>query len=142
MPLAAALWKGGISFGGVIAFIFADLITFPLLLIYRRYYGTRAHAADAGVVLGPHVDRRPGHREHLPGRGPGADDAARSIAPAHFSWNYTTYLNIVFLVVFGVLYWLYRNRERLGGGERYARGPRVRDAGGDRPRARLARAGR
>ena len=41
VPLAAALWKGGISFGGVISFIFADLITFPLLLIYRRYYGAR-----------------------------------------------------------------------------------------------------
>ena len=41
VPLAAALWHGGISFGGVISFIFADLITFPLLLIYRRYYGTR-----------------------------------------------------------------------------------------------------
>jgi len=38
-----------------------------------------------------------------------------TIAPAHFSWNYTTYLNIVFLAVFAVLYWLYRNRERLGG---------------------------
>ena len=41
VPLAAALWKGGISFGGVISFIFADLIAFPLLMIYRRYYGTR-----------------------------------------------------------------------------------------------------
>ena len=41
VPLAAALWKGGISFGGVVAFIFADLIAFPLLLIQRRYYGTR-----------------------------------------------------------------------------------------------------
>ena len=39
VPLAASLWDGGISFGGVISFIFADLITFPLLLIYRRYYG-------------------------------------------------------------------------------------------------------
>src|SRR6516164_2840108 len=41
VPLAAALWKGGISFGGVISFIFADLIAFPLLMIYRRYYGWR-----------------------------------------------------------------------------------------------------
>ncbi|MHB8313706.1 MAG: permease, partial [Candidatus Dormibacteria bacterium] len=41
VPLAAALWKGGISFGGVVSFIFADLISFPLLLIYRRFYGTR-----------------------------------------------------------------------------------------------------
>ncbi len=39
VPLAAALWSGGISFGGVIAFLFADLISLPLLFIYRRYYG-------------------------------------------------------------------------------------------------------
>src|SRR5438270_142584 len=41
VPLAAALWAGGISFGGVVAFVFADLIALPLLLIYRRYYGSR-----------------------------------------------------------------------------------------------------
>ncbi len=46
-----------------------------------------------------------------------------TVAPAHFSWNYTTYLNLIFLAVFAVLYWLYRNRERLGGGDRYARDP-------------------
>ena len=51
-----------------------------------------------------------------------------TVAPAHFSWNYTTYLNLIFLVVFGVLYWLYRNHDRLGGGDRYARDP-VRHAG-------------
>ena len=42
IPLAAALWANGVAFGGVISFIFADLITLPLLLIYRRFYGTRA----------------------------------------------------------------------------------------------------
>jgi uncharacterized protein len=41
VPLAAVLWSGGISFGGVLAFLFADLIVFPILLIYRKYYGTR-----------------------------------------------------------------------------------------------------
>ncbi|MGA7172507.1 MAG: permease [Candidatus Dormiibacterota bacterium] len=41
VPLAAALWKGGISFGGVASFLYADLITLPLLLIYRKYYGGR-----------------------------------------------------------------------------------------------------
>jgi uncharacterized membrane protein YraQ (UPF0718 family) len=41
VPLAAALWHGGIGFGGVVAFIFADLITLPLLVIYRKYYGWR-----------------------------------------------------------------------------------------------------
>ena len=42
IPLAAALWVHGVAFGGVIAFIFADLVTLPLLLIYRRFYGTNA----------------------------------------------------------------------------------------------------
>ena len=41
VPLAAVLWNGGISFGGVVAFIFADLIIMPILIIYRKYYGTR-----------------------------------------------------------------------------------------------------
>src|SRR5438067_7923449 len=41
VPMAAALWKGGISFGGVISFIFADLIALPLVLVYRKYYGGR-----------------------------------------------------------------------------------------------------
>jgi len=41
VPLAAVLWSGGISFGGVLAFLFADLIVIPILLIYRKYYGTR-----------------------------------------------------------------------------------------------------
>ena len=41
VPLAAVLWNGGISFGGVVAFIFADLLILPILNIYRKYYGTR-----------------------------------------------------------------------------------------------------
>src|SRR4051812_25536310 len=40
VPLAAVLWSGGISFGGVIAFLFADLIVVPIVLAYRKYYGT------------------------------------------------------------------------------------------------------
>ena len=42
VPLAAVLWNGGISFGGVMSFIFADLIIIPIILIYRKYYGARA----------------------------------------------------------------------------------------------------
>ena len=41
VPLAGVLWNGGISFGGVVSFIFADLIIIPILVIYRKYYGTR-----------------------------------------------------------------------------------------------------
>jgi hypothetical protein len=123
VPLAAALWSGGISFGGVIAFIFADLIAFPLLMIYRRYYGTRlmlrmlvvfwALMSTAGLIT------------ELLFRTAGLVPTVRptTIAPDRFSWNYTTYLNLVFLALFGVLYWLYRNRRRFGGGDRYAQDP-------------------
>jgi len=123
VPLAAALWKGGISFGGVISFIFADLITFPLLLIYRRYYGTRLMLRMLVLFWG--VMSVAGLITEGIFRAAGLVPTTRptQIAPAHFSWNYTTYLNIVFLALFGLLYWAYRNRERLGGGGGYALDP-------------------
>ena len=77
VPLAAALWKGGISFGGVISFIFADLVAAPLVLIYRRYYGGATHIAPGRAVLGGHGGRRP-HR-----RGPLLRHRAGPSAPAH-----------------------------------------------------------
>ena len=49
VPLAAVLWNGGISFGGVIAFIFADLIIIPILIIYRKYYGTKMMLTLLGI---------------------------------------------------------------------------------------------
>ena len=49
VPLAAALWKDGISFGGVVAFIFADLISLPLLFIYRKLYGGQLTLRLLGV---------------------------------------------------------------------------------------------
>lgn len=123
VPLAAALWKGGISFGGVIAFVFGDLITFPLLLIYRKYYGWKltlrlltlfwAVMSAAGLLvegLFALFGAIPKHR-------------ATEIVPTTFQWNYTTFLNITFLVLFAGLYWLYRNRARLGGGQGYAIDP-------------------
>ena len=123
VPLAAALWKGGISFGGVVSFIFADLITFPLLLIYRRFYGwaltLRILAAFWLVMALAGLAT-----EYLFG-GLGLVPTSRPIQvvePA-FQWNYTTYLNLVFLAVFAGLVWLSRNRERLGGGARYAIDP-------------------
>ena len=123
VPLAAALWKGGISFGGVVAFIFADLITLPLLLIYRRYYGTRLTLRMLGIFWA--VMSLAGLATEGIFRATGLVPAARDtqVAPTHFSWDYTTYLNIVFLALFGLLYWAYRNRERLGGGRGYALDP-------------------
>jgi uncharacterized protein len=117
VPLAAALWKGGISFGGVISFIFADLIAFPLLLIYRRYYGTRVMLRMLGLFWA--VMAVAGLATEGIFRAAGLVPTVRraQIAPDHFSWNYTTYLNLVFLGAFSLLYWTYRNRARLGGGQ-------------------------
>ncbi len=123
VPLAAALWKGGISFGGVIAFIFADLIAFPLLMIYRRYYGRRLMLRMLVVFWA--LMSTAGLLTELLFHAAGLVPTMRptTVAPAHFSWNYTTYLNLVFLAFFGVLSWLSHNRQRLGGGHRYARDP-------------------
>jgi uncharacterized membrane protein YraQ (UPF0718 family)/YHS domain-containing protein len=123
VPLAAALWKGGISFGGVVAFIFADLITFPLLMVYRRQYGTKtmlrmlavfwALMSTAGLVTEGIF--------HVAGLVP--TDRAVSVAPDHFAWNATTYLNIVFLGLFAVIFWLARHRARLAGDSSFAGDP-------------------
>jgi uncharacterized membrane protein YraQ (UPF0718 family)/YHS domain-containing protein len=123
VPLAAALWHGGISFGGVIAFLFADLITFPLLLIYRRYYGTRLMLRMLAVFWA--LMSTAGLVTEVLFQAAGAVPTVRpaTVAPTEFSWNYTTWLNIVFLGVFAVLYWTYRNRDRLGGGQNTALDP-------------------
>jgi uncharacterized protein len=123
VPMAAALWHGGISFGGVISFIFADLIVLPLVLIYRKYYGwkltLRLVAWFYGVMVTAALLTE--GLFHLAGAVP--TSRPEVIVETHFEWNYTTYLNIVFLGVFAVLFWLYRHRERLGGGARYAIDP-------------------
>jgi uncharacterized protein len=123
VPMAAALWKGGISFGGVVSFLFADLLAAPLVLIYRRYYGGRLTLrlvalfwvvmAGAGLI----VEEIFAGAQLIPRRRP------NEIAAITFHWNYTAVLNIVALVVFGCLYWMYRNRVRLGGGVGYALDP-------------------
>ena len=105
VPLAAVLWNGGISFGGVISFIFADLIILPIVNIYRKYYGWKmagflfatfyAAMVGAGYVieglfallhLTPHVRNA-------------------TVLEAALRWNYTTVLNIIFLVIAAALVW-------------------------------------
>jgi uncharacterized membrane protein YraQ (UPF0718 family)/YHS domain-containing protein len=123
VPLAAALWKDGISFGGVVAFIFADLIALPLLFIYRKLYGGRLTLRLLGVFW--FVMSAAGLLTELIFKAAGLVPAARpaSIAPKDLSWNYTTILNIVFLLVLAGIYWLHRSQERLGGGREVARDP-------------------
>jgi uncharacterized membrane protein YraQ (UPF0718 family)/YHS domain-containing protein len=112
VPMAAALWHGGISFGGVISFIFADLLALPLVLVYRKYYGTRltlrlclwfyAVMVTAALI----VEGVFGVAGLIPTSRP------ETIVTTHFAWNYTTFLNIAALCVFAVLYRLHRERAR------------------------------
>ncbi len=123
VPLAAALYKGGISFGGTVAFIFADLIALPLVVIYGKFYGRRlalrlflcfwAVMSAAGLIVDLLFRAV---RISFPAR-------PAEIAPTGFSWNYTTFLNLVFLVLAAAVYWTYRHREQLGGGSSYAKDP-------------------
>src|SRR5487761_1932063 len=123
VPLAAALWSGGISFGGVIAFIFADLISMPLILIYRKLYGSALTFRMVALfyvvmVIAGLVTQGVFHLfGAIPSR------KTFTVAAAHFSWNYTTYLNIVFVVLALGVWSLARHRDRFGGGEGYAIDP-------------------
>ena len=122
VPLAAALYKGGISFGGTVAFVFADLIALPLVIIYGKFYGRRLAIrlfvsfwlvmSAAGLIV------------DVLFRVVGIDFPARpeEIAETRFHWNYTTYLNIAFAVVAFLVYWLYRSQGQ-GDGAAYAKDP-------------------
>ena len=105
VPLAAVLWNGGISFGGVIAFVFADLIIIPILNIYRKYYGARVALyllgisyvamALAGLLIGllfKLLGIVPVHRAVI----------ALQTGP---TLNYTTVLNVIFVAVMALLGW-------------------------------------
>ena len=105
VPLAAVLWNGGISFGGVIAFVFADLIIIPILNIYRKYYGGRVALyllgisyvamALAGLLIGllfKLLGIVPAHRAVI----------ALQTGP---TLNYTAVLNVIFAAVMTLLGW-------------------------------------
>ncbi len=123
VPLAAALWKGGISFGGVVSFIFADLIALPLLLVYRKQYGRRMTLRMLGVFWLVMSLAGLVTEELFKAVGWVPKTRPTVIAADALRWDYTTVLDIVALVAFAGLYWLYRNRERFGGGSGYAKDP-------------------
>jgi uncharacterized membrane protein YraQ (UPF0718 family) len=99
VPLAAVLWNGGISFGGVISFLFADLLILPILNIYRKYYGLKV-AAILAVLFYVAMSSAALAVEAIFG--------ALHLIPAHghthlmeesIRWNYTSVLNILFLAI-------------------------------------------
>jgi uncharacterized protein len=103
LPLAAVLWNGGISFGGVVAFIFADLLIIPILNIYRKYYGTAMMLTLLGtfyaamVAAGYLVELIFGAASLIPSQ------RSATVMHAEITWNYTTWLNIIFAAVAGLL---------------------------------------
>jgi len=103
VPLAAVLWNGGISFGGVIAFIYADLLILPILNIYRKYYGTRMMLTLLGTFYAAMVGA--GYLVELIFGTANLIPAQRNatVMQAGISWNYTSWLNIVFLVIAALL---------------------------------------
>ena len=103
VPLAAVLWNGGISFGGVISFIFADLIVLPILNIYRKYYGWKMAAFlfitfyVTMVAAGFAVEITFGALGLIP------NERQATVLEASITWNYTTALNLAFLALTAVL---------------------------------------
>ena len=108
IPLASLLWSSGISFGGVISFIYADLIIIPLILIYRKYYGAKAAVYITAVLFvsmvsaGIIVDLLFGAFGLIPGVRPPS-----AIAEASFQWNYTTWLDFAAILLSGWLVWIH-----------------------------------
>jgi uncharacterized protein len=114
VPLAVVLWNGGISFGGVISFIFADLLILPILNIYRKYYGGRmslyllvasyAAMALAGFLVGGAFQ--------LLGLSPAHHHVA--VFESRPAWNYTTFLDFGFIVLIAVLAWRFLTTGGIG----------------------------
>lgn len=105
VPLAAALFNGGISFGGALAFIYGDLIVIPMLLVYRQYYGTRL-AAILGVILYIAMALTGFVIDLIFSIGGWAPDSSGVDigAMTFFSLDYTFWLNLIFICV-GVGLW-------------------------------------
>jgi uncharacterized membrane protein YraQ (UPF0718 family) len=103
VPLAAVLWRGGISFGGVVSFIFADLIILPILDIYRRYYGGKVMLYILGTFY--LTMAAAGYAVELVFGALGIVPTNRNVSVVNQgpSWDYTSVLNIVFLVVAAAL---------------------------------------
>jgi uncharacterized membrane protein YraQ (UPF0718 family) len=105
IPLAAVLWNGGTSFGGVIAFIFADLIILPIVNIYRKYYGLKMAGFLFATFYGTMVVAALIVEMIFGGLGLVPQQRNARVVEASISWNYTTWLNIVFLMVAAALVW-------------------------------------
>ena len=99
IPLAAVLWNGGISFGGVIAFIYADLLVLPIIDIYRKYYGWKVTGLIVGVFYIAMVLAALLVEFLFQALGLIPSQRGAQIVETSISFNYTTVLNIIFLAI-------------------------------------------
>ncbi|MFM0758185.1 permease [Paraburkholderia strydomiana] len=103
VPLAAVLWNGGISFGGVASFIFGDLIILPILNIYRKYYGGRMTVFLAVTFYLAMVSAALVVEALFQSLGWVPTERHTAVVDAAITFNYTTVLDIIFGAVFIVL---------------------------------------
>jgi hypothetical protein len=99
--MAAVLWQGGISFGGVIAFILSDLVTIPMLMVFRKYYGNKTMWYLLAILVvsifltSLFLDYSFAALHWIPK----AHTGGMQMTGRHFSWNYQTWLNLFFIPV-------------------------------------------
>ena len=105
VPLAAVLWNSGISFGGVVAFLFADLIIIPILDILRKYYGRRMMCFLLGTSYAAMVAAAWLVELLFAGAGLVPRQRAAQIVQMQFSLNYTAVLNLALLLLATLLLW-------------------------------------
>jgi uncharacterized protein len=123
VPLAAVLWSGGIGFGGVVAFLFADLIVIPIVLAYRKYYGTAFALRITAlmfvtiVIAALLVDGLFG----LAGLIPTGPRPTRADVFGSIEVDYKLFLNLLGLAIFAALWWVGRGRSGSSGCEHHAR---------------------
>ena len=104
IPLAAVLWNGGISFGGVIAFIYADLLVLPIIDIYRKYYGWKVTGLIVAVFYVAIVLAALLVELLFQALGLIPSERGAQIVETSITFNYTTVLNIIFLAVAALLF--------------------------------------
>ncbi len=114
VPFAVALWTGGVSFAGVIAFVYSDLITIPVLNVYRKYYGWKVMLyilavffvtmATSGFLMEELFD--------ILGIIPEVVESQSATEQEYFALDYTFWLNLLALGLSVFLYWVYRTKPK------------------------------
>jgi hypothetical protein len=136
VPLAAVLWSGGIGFGGVVAFLFADLIVIPIVLAYRKYYGTTFALRISALMLvtiiiaALIVDGVFG----LVGLVPTGPRPSRTDVFSSVGLNYKLVLNVIATAIFLALIWLSRGGSASSQCEHHGAGEHDHHAGQEHDR--------